>query len=427
MGLRPGKHEMSSSQIFDLVVVGTLLFCAWKGAARGLVSQAAWVIALILCFKFSDKLAPAIEPAIAVEQPLKKWVAMAIVYLGLCLASFVAASIVNSWLEKARLKDFDRHLGALLGLIKGVVICMTVMFFSLTLSESARAVVSQSRSGYAAAVMLYHLDPLIPLVPDGARDTINSVREAFNRGLIPGDQAESGNDGAGETDGGPESDDWSYGTKPVSESESGAGKSGFQWPDLLSSGGTSGAGAGSGKSGASEPTLEELLRSLPSSVREEVTSRAMDALRNSSAEQKKRLLEELRNSVPQSAGEILDDFVRSEPVQGGARGSSGLAGGSTGLSRSNTAILDQIAGIYGDRQSIISRTKQYLAGVPEQVQNRVLEDWHADVMLLQNDPDPGTNVNTRLDDRILRQLGRSGISLERLDRELRTRLSQSIR
>jgi hypothetical protein len=47
-------------------------------------------------------------------------------------------------------------------------------------------------------------------------------------------------------------------------------------------------------------------------------------------------------------------------------------------------------------------------------------------MGLNNDPDPTTDVNTRLDDRILRQLNRAGISLNDLDRSLRDRLSESI-
>lgn len=418
---------MNSSQIFDLIVIGTLLYCAWKGAARGLVSQAAWVVALILCFKFSGELAPVIEPAIAVDQPLKKWIAMAIVYLGLCLVSFIAASMLNSWLERTRLKDFDRHLGALLGFIKGVVLCMTVMFFALTLSESARAVVSASRSAYVAAVVLYHLDPLIPLIPEGAKETVASVREKFNQGLQPGDHLPPN---AVETPPDVFEDDWSAGGSAGS-SGAPAGDSGFRWPDLLGGGssredsaGSGGTSAGSGS--AATPTLQDLLRSIPNEVRNEMTTRAMDALRNATPEQKQRLLGELRNALPESAGDILDDFVRSGGGEQG--GIAPVSSGSTAaLSRGNAAILDQIAGIYGDRQQITARTRQFLAGVPEQVQRRVLEDWHADVMLLQDDPDPGTDVNTRLDERILRQLQRAGVSLDRLDRELRTRLSQSMR
>lgn len=416
---------MNSSQIFDLVVVGTLLFCAWKGAARGLVSQAAWVVALILCFKFSGELAPVVEPTIAVEQPLKKWIAMAIVYLGLCLLSFVAASMLNTWLERTRLKDFDRHLGALLGFIKGVVVCMTVMFFALTLSESARTVVSGSRSGYLAAVILYHLDPLIPLIPEGAKDTVNVVRERFHKELNSADPLQ----GATRTPGERFDDDWAPSDRQEAE-PSPSGSSGFHWQDLLT-GGNSRDDTSSPSSvrpaASTEPSLQDVLKSLPAEMRNEITSRMMDSIRNATAEQKQRLIDDLKNALPESTSAVLDDFVASGVGSGEGSRTPSTPGQPAPLSRSNAALLDQIAGIYGDRQQIVSRTRQFLSGLPEQVQRQVLEDWHADVMLLQNDPDPSTDVNTRLDERIVRQLGRSGIALDRLDRELRTRLSQSTR
>ena len=108
--------------------------------------------------------------------------------------------------------------------------------------------------------------------------------------------------------------------------------------------------------------------------------------------------------------------------QGGA-----LSSISTQLGQNESSLLHEIAGIYAQRNDIIAKSKQYLAGVPREVQSRVLQDWHADAMGLNVDPDPGTNVNTRIDERIVRQLNRADIALDRLDRDLRTRLSQAMR
>ncbi len=405
---------MNSSQLFDIAVLVTLVYCSWKGASKGLVAQAAWVGALILCFKFAGELAPAVEPIIAVDQPLRKWIAMAIVYLGLCLVSFVAAGMLTTWLEKMKLKDFDRHLGALLGFVKGVVICMTVMFFALTLSQSLRPIVSATKSAYVAAMLLHHIDPLIPMVPEGASDTVKNIVDRFNQELgNPGNPAE--------LDAQPSGDGWETGGPAGGNNSAlpGTVTDGFGWQDFLT--GTNGASGGQSSNAGTDPSLSELLRQLPASVRNDLTSRAMDTLRNSSPEEKQQLLEQLGGSVPENAGSILDSFVRAVSGQGG-----GNAAQSASLSRSDSGLLDQIAGIYGDRQAIVSRTKEYLAGVPPEVQRRVLEDWHADVMLLQNDPDPGTDVNTRIDVRIIRQLARLGISMDQLNRDLRSRLSQSI-
>lgn len=416
---------MNSSQVLDLVILGTLVYCAWKGASRGLVSQAASVVALILCFKFSGELAPAVEPVIAVAQPLKKWIAMAIVYLGLCLVSFVAAGILNSWLEKAQLKDFDRHLGALLGFLKGVVVCMTAMFFGLTLSESLRGVISQSRSGYAAATLMHHLDPLLPLVPDGAKETVMNVVRTFNENLNrePGRvQTEFPAE---------EKDPWTPRASDRSGVNSSQDGTADWWDKTLS--GLNGRSPDDSvpdsrpqsefpSPTAADPSLSDFLSQLPAIVRDEITAKTIQELRSSTSQQKQRLLEELRNAAPDEAGEVMDDFVRARTDQ---KPSVTPGWQSPGLSRSNTAILEQISEIYRNSSQVENEAKQFLGQVPEAVQRGVLEDWYADVMQLQNDPDPETGSSTLISDRILRQLSRSGVSLDSLDRNLRQRLSRS--
>ena len=147
---------------YDFVILAILVYTAWSGAQRGLVTQLAWIAALVLCFKFADKLAPAIEPQINVEQPLRHWIAMFVLYLGFSLGSFLAARILNSWMEQAKIKDFDRHLGGLFGLLKGVIIGLVVTFFAVTLSGSLKATVLQSKTGYAACVILDNIEPLTP-------------------------------------------------------------------------------------------------------------------------------------------------------------------------------------------------------------------------------------------------------------------------
>lgn len=408
---------MNSTQIFDFIVLGTLLFCAWKGASRGLISQAAWIAALILCFKFSGVMAPSIEPMLAVDEPLRHWIAMAIVYLGLCLGSFVAASILTSWLERMKLRDFDRHLGALLGLLKGVIICMTVMFFALTLSESTRSTVAPSRSAYLAARLLYHLDPLIPLVPAEASETIHTVINAFNKNIVPPDHLS----------GGTTSNEAVFGDEPETDSGKKDNSGGFSLSDLWNQTQTSG---GNSTPIPRDPTFQDLLKRLPEDVPAEMTRRASEAFLGSTAEDKRKLLEQLEAALPEESPAILGDFVRSLGGQGG-----NSSGTTTGISSSGTAqlssqsrqIIDQIAEVYGDRQYILSQTQQRFAGVPEQVQNRVLQDWYADLMLLNEDPDPGTTIRNTVDERILRQLDKAGISLERLDQALRSRLNLSLR
>lgn len=407
---------MTAHSIVDLVALAILLYCAVKGASRGLLSQLSWVIALLLCFKFSGTLAPAIEPLIGVAPPLKQWLAMLAVYVGLCGVSFVVAGMLSSWMAKAKIIDFDRHLGGILGLVKGVVICMTIMFFTITMSPSMRDIVSQTYSGYAAAIILHNSQYLIPLLPENAVPTVRNVIDNFNKSLQPG-----GDDLNGATP----SEAETFGSDSSANSGNGFDLSGLFPNGLRGGSSTGGIGTDGPLSPDNGPSLEDLLRQIPTSLREKLNQEVLDILRNASAEERQRLLKELGDSVPQNAGSILTDFLRGSP----ATSEQGSAGSSisTRLGQHESSLLSEIAGIYSQRNDIIAKSKQYLAGVPGDVQRRVLEDWHADAMGLNKDPDPGTDVNTRIDDRILRQLNRANISLDRLDRDLRTRLSQAMR
>ena len=61
-----------------------------------------------------------------------------------------------------KLKEFDRQLGAIFGLAKGVLYCVIITFFAVTLSEPARQSVLQSRSGDFIARGIRHANPMLP-------------------------------------------------------------------------------------------------------------------------------------------------------------------------------------------------------------------------------------------------------------------------
>jgi membrane protein required for colicin V production len=395
---------MNSSQVIDLVVLCVLLYCTIRGASRGLLSQLAWAAALLLCFKFSGTLSPLIEPLIAVEPPLKHWLSMLAVYVSLCGATFLGAGLIGKWLEDARLGGFDRHLGALLGLVRGVVICMTGMYFLITMSADIRNAVSKTWSGYGAALILSHSQVLLQLVPDHSTGAVEQVLNRFGQHLQPAADelasARPASAGAfvGQTEGAPGS--WL-----------GEGGSGFDLGRL----------AGRSESPSENSSAEDLLGSLPSELREQLSEVALRQLLESTPEERQRLLKELSGEASSGAGSMLSGWLRrvsgADVGQGAERHRQPLQ-----LSAVDGRLLDEISAIYSQRSDIISGAREHLTGLPSLVVHRVLEDWHADALGLSRDPDIGTDVDTRLDERIVRQLGRAGVSLEQLDRDLRSRL-----
>lgn len=422
---------MNSSQVVDLLVVGVLLYCTIRGASRGLLSQLAWVVALLLCFKFAGTLSPALEPFIAVDPPLRQWLAMLAVYVGLCGAAFLAAGMASSWMEKTKILDFDRHLGGLLGLAKGVVICLTAMYFLITMSPSIRNIVGQTYSGYGAAVILSHSQVLLKLVPEHAVPMVQHVIDRFNQHLKLADD-----DLAGAKPADPSS---FPGLNPeAGQPESWLnGSANFRLEDLLSSSSQvprddSGTRMRTDESGSgTRLALNDILALLPERVRESLPQATLNAIQDAAPEEQRRLLSQLRQAVPSGMSQVLSDFLRGSARSDSANPDStpstrppSAAAGPARLTAADAALLREISGIYSQRSDIELRAREYLAGVPPAVIQRVLADWHADALGLPRDPDSGTDVNSRLDERILRQLNRAGIPLQDLDAALRSRLTQ---
>jgi len=302
------------------------------------------------------------------------------------------------------------------------------MYFLITISPSMREIVGKTWSGYGAAIILSHSQFLLKLVPEHSVSDVQHVIDRFNQNLQP-------------------VTDELAGAKPASPQDfnSGAGQnwlesdSGFDLgslvrssPDAAKTPARKISATAPGNSFENTPTLSDILKQLPAQLRDDLSRRAVEALDKTSPEQKQKLLGDLQDALPENLEGVLVGFLRSATSTNKNTGTPGEDSGqgepavvpTAEISSADTALLSEIAGIYNQRSDIVSRSRDYLTGVPPTVIRRVLEDWHADAMGLNRDPDPGTDVNTLLDDRILRQLNRAGISLDQLDRTLRTRLGR---
>ncbi len=147
---------------YDILTVAILGYSTLRGAMKGIVWQLAVIAAIVLCFAFSDPLSLKVSPYIPVDPPLNRWLTMLCLYLGFSFVSFIVARQLRDWIEKARFVEYDRHIGALFGFCKGVIICMVLTFFVVTLSEDARGQILRTYSGHAAAVIMDRLHPVMP-------------------------------------------------------------------------------------------------------------------------------------------------------------------------------------------------------------------------------------------------------------------------
>lgn len=379
---------------YDFVILAILAYTAWQGAQKGLVTQLAWIAAIILCFKFADKLAPAIEGQINVEQPLRHWIAMFILYLGFSLGSFLAARVMNSWLEKAEFKDFDRHLGGILGLVKGVAFSMVLTFFALTLSDTLKDVVLSSNSGRAAC---YILDTVKPITPEYFHEYLVKY-EAELEGIH---QEELGSEGSI--------------ADFFKETDSGGQGGAIQFPSI-----SDGLGDGTPTSDTSVqgPEFHALWRNLPQAIRDQYGPQLQQKWSQTTPAERQQIVDRLGRSLGYDIPDIVVGFLSGSETSTDPRQAAEQS--------RQDQILQRIGEIYQNREMIVQRTKEHFVGLPSEVQRAVLEDWYADLNM-QSDPDPATTVDTRLDERILRQLSRARISLRSLSSQLQNRLNESLR
>ncbi|MBL8849828.1 MAG: CvpA family protein [Planctomycetaceae bacterium] len=147
---------------YDVLALAILAFTTIRGAMKGVIWQIAAIAGLVLCFVFSESISAAAGPYIKLEPPLNNWVVMIGAYLVFSLASFSVARLLTEWLDKIQFGDFNRHLGAIFGFIKGALIVLVLTFFSVTVSERMHDVLQHSRTGHLAALVMFHLHPIMP-------------------------------------------------------------------------------------------------------------------------------------------------------------------------------------------------------------------------------------------------------------------------
>ncbi|HLA84026.1 MAG TPA: CvpA family protein, partial [Thermoguttaceae bacterium] len=108
-------------QIYDVimlvVLVGTVLFGFFKGMAWQIASLASIALSAVVAVHFSPQLAPVISE----QAPWNRYVAMLVLYLLTALVIWLVFRLVAGVIDRVKLKEFDRQVGALFGLAKGVL------------------------------------------------------------------------------------------------------------------------------------------------------------------------------------------------------------------------------------------------------------------------------------------------------------------
>jgi membrane protein required for colicin V production len=177
----------SPLQLYDFVMLAVLVACTAFGAWKGMAWQVAALASLVLSAGVAVHFGKPLAPYFSAEEPWNRFLAMLVLYLATSLAVWLVFRMVSGIIDRVRLKEFDRQLGALFGAAKGVLWCLVITFFAVTLSESARQAILHSRSGYYMAVLI---ERAAPVLPQEVRAVLGKYIEELDRKLDPqeGDQ-----------------------------------------------------------------------------------------------------------------------------------------------------------------------------------------------------------------------------------------------
>lgn len=134
-----------------LVLLATTMFGFWKGMAWQIASLASLVVSYIAALRFSTQLAPVFGE----HAPWNRFVAMLVIYIVTSFVIWTMFRLVSGVIDKVRLESFDRQLGALFGLAKGVLLCVAITFFAVTLlpPTQGEAIVDSQSGRYIVALL----------------------------------------------------------------------------------------------------------------------------------------------------------------------------------------------------------------------------------------------------------------------------------
>jgi membrane protein required for colicin V production len=151
---------MQTYDIIMLIVLGATTFIGFrKGLVWQLASLAAIVVSYLVAVQFRDVLSNHIDA----EPPWNTFLAMLILYIGTSFVIWLVFQFVRGFIDRAKLREFDRQLGAIFGLAKGVLLCVIITLFAVTLlGDQQRQQIIDSKSGLYIAQLLDRADAVMP-------------------------------------------------------------------------------------------------------------------------------------------------------------------------------------------------------------------------------------------------------------------------
>jgi len=147
---------------YDGLMIGIIVLSALHGAWKGMAWQVAPIVSIVLGYIVAYPLSAQYAPWFGEHAPTNRFVALLAIYVAIALGVHLIARVFRGMIESMKMVNFDRHLGILLGAVKGCMLCLLITFFFVSLSPKGRDHVLQTKSGYAAGYVMRQIEPVLP-------------------------------------------------------------------------------------------------------------------------------------------------------------------------------------------------------------------------------------------------------------------------
>ncbi|MBT5019387.1 MAG: CvpA family protein [Planctomicrobium sp.] len=406
---------------YDILVLAILIYFTVRGAAKGMVWQLAGIAGIVICFVFADAISAAAGPYVSLEPPLNNWVILFGAYVVFTLISYVIAGRITEFLAKVKLKEFDKHLGAVFGFVKGVILCLIITFLAVTMSEDAREALKDSRSGVAAARIVRTLHPYLPILPAKLVDALEKYIHLLDEDGMHEHYADD-HDHFSDVKNASNSND-NGDVIPSNQSNSTL----LTQLTQLVSVQTQESLVGALQNESDPQTQNTLLQKLVTVLQDvpiEKRSQIEREFQLWSQQGSQVLLGQLKD-VLQVSNSTTEVIPNSDPILPNSTAPPIIPNNPVVARSEIDSIRKQIVSAYtADETARLEFEKQiegFLGTLPDNVYLGVLQDWNADIWSLP-DPDRKTSGQSTLEERIVRQLEVAGISISSLKPEMQQRL-----
>jgi membrane protein required for colicin V production len=142
------------------VLALSIAWGSWRGLVHEVISLAGWILAFLAANLLAGPLAQTF-PA-TMRQELRVVVAFVLIFVATLVLATMVSALVTGFVKVSVLHSLNRWLGALFGLLRGVLILIAFAMVAGLTSLPRKPVWTDSATGYSLAQTVIQLKPWLP-------------------------------------------------------------------------------------------------------------------------------------------------------------------------------------------------------------------------------------------------------------------------